>query len=158
MCTDETSNHKCYVYMYVPHSCSVAMEKLDAMLDDAEAWQSQYRAINSDDVDAMKVPQCCETFVALTTSMTERYRPLASVARRSDFLDLQLEVFEEFHTRLAQVKNANLLHPLAPTFGAILNTCYYILEVLKEWANVPVSPLFCPLRSPYGILFITFRH
>ena len=116
----------------------VAMEKLDAMLDDSEAWQSQYSDVSGDDIDELKIPQCCETFVALTSLMTERYRALASVARRSDFLDLQLEIFEEFHARLAQVKNANLLHPLAPTFGAILNTCHYVLEVLQEWSNLPV--------------------
>ena len=49
---------------------AVAMEKMDAMLSDVNAWQSQYADVGDDIDDELKVPQCGESFVTLVSAMT----------------------------------------------------------------------------------------
>ena len=46
------------------------MEKMDAMLSDVNAWQSQYADVGDDIDDELKVPQCGESFVTLVSAMT----------------------------------------------------------------------------------------
>ena len=46
------------------------MEKMDAMLSDSGAWQSQYAQVSDDVDDELKVPQCGESFVTLVSAMT----------------------------------------------------------------------------------------
>ena len=60
------------------------------------------------------------------------------MTHRCDFLTLQLEVLEEYRLRLAQVKNAETDYPLGANYIAILNTVSYVLDTLRDWADLPV--------------------
>lgn len=53
----------------------VALEKMDAMLSSATAWQSQYRDM-SVEADDMKVPECGESFMTLMLTITGKQQHL----------------------------------------------------------------------------------
>jgi len=72
---------------------------------------------------------------------SDRYKLLPSMAHRMDFLKLQLELLDDFRIRLLQVKKeifANKADHLNQQYSAILNTAYYITDILCQWANLPV--------------------
>lgn len=48
--------------------CTVAVEKMDAMLSAEGAWSSQYKDIS--DMDELKAPDCAETFMTLLQVIT----------------------------------------------------------------------------------------
>ncbi|XP_053393642.1 RAD50-interacting protein 1-like isoform X2 [Mercenaria mercenaria] len=110
-----------------------AIEKLDGMMSSPTAWDSQYRHIA--DVDELKVPECGESFMTLMLTITDRYKPLPHSSQKLCFLDLQLELLEDFRVRIIQVKD-NTHNPLSDCFCSILNTAYYVTEVLREWSEL----------------------
>ncbi|KAL4240719.1 RAD50-interacting protein 1 [Mactra antiquata] len=110
-----------------------AQEKLDGMMSSATAWDSQYRHIA--DVDELKVPECGESFMTLMLTITDRYKPLPHSTQKLLFLDLQLELLEDFRFRITQVKD-NTHNPLSDCFCSILNTAHYVVEVLREWSEL----------------------
>jgi len=48
--------------------CSVALEKMDAMLSLPTRWNCQYQEIA--DVDELKLSECGETFMMLISTLT----------------------------------------------------------------------------------------
>ena len=70
--------------------------------------------------------------------ISDRYKPLPHPSHKLRFLDLQLELLEDFRIRVVQVKD-NTHNPLGERFCAIMNTAYYITEVLREWSELIVS-------------------
>ncbi|KAL3877501.1 hypothetical protein ACJMK2_035200 [Sinanodonta woodiana] len=111
-----------------------ALEKLDFMMSSSTAWKSQYKDIA--DVDEMKVPECGESFMTLMLTITDRYKHLPHPAHKIQFLDLQLELLEDFRIRIVQVMKDVTHSPLGDRYCAILNTTYYISEVLREWSEL----------------------
>ena len=75
---------------------------------------------------------------SLFFSITDRYKPLPHPSHKLQFLDLQLELLEDFRIRIVQVKD-NTHNPLGERYCAIMNTAYYITEVLREWSELVVS-------------------
>ena len=69
----------------------------------------------------------------------ERYKPLPYPVHRLKFLDLQLELLDDFRIRMLQIKNEENNNPLGHGYCAILNTINYIVDVLKDWSEVVVS-------------------
>ena len=65
----------------------------------------------------------------------ERYKLLPSVAHRLRFLELQLELLEDFRMRLQQVKASEASEPLNPCYCAILNTANHLLACLHDWSD-----------------------
>ncbi|CAH1793862.1 unnamed protein product, partial [Owenia fusiformis] len=111
-----------------------ALEKVDMMLTSNTAWEFQYKEVS--DVDDMKVPECGESFVTLAHTITDRYKPLPYPHHKLRFLDVQLELFDDFRIRLLQVMKEEAHNPLGERFCAILNTVHYIAEVLTEWSDL----------------------
>ena len=70
---------------------------------------------------------------------TDRYSMLPHLAQRLHFLDLQLELLDDYRIRLLQVMKQTVSDPVNPDFCAILNTVNYIMDVLKQWGELVVS-------------------
>ena len=58
---------------------------------------------------------------------------------RLDFLELQLELLEDYRYRLMQIKTDVMQDPLGQCYAALLNTVSYMTEVLREWTELVVS-------------------
>lgn len=71
---------------------------------------------------------------------TDRYKPLPNAEQKLHFLDLQLELLEDFRVRLIQVKGT-FQNPLGDCYCSILNTSHYVAEVLREWSELVVSKI-----------------
>jgi hypothetical protein len=108
-----------------------ASEKMDAMLSSDTAWLP----LGTPELDELRVTECGESFLTLLLTITERYSSLPQPGHRLQFLELQLELLDEFRVRLLQ-----LLHetsePLNPRLVAILNTISYLALVLQEWGGL----------------------
>ena len=78
----------------------------------------------------------------LISLISERYKPLPSAAHRVRFVDLQLELLDDYRIRLLQIRHEASQDPLSSVFLAILNTVNYIAEVLHEWKDLDVSTLY----------------
>lgn len=103
------------------------------MLSSDTAWFPQ----GTPELDELRVTECGESFLTLLLTITERYSSLPQPGHRLQFLELQLELLDEFRVRLLQ-----LLHetsePLNPQLLAILNTISYLALVLQEWGGLTV--------------------
>lgn len=112
-----------------------AREKMDAILSSDTAWLP----LGTPELDELRVTECGESFLTLLLTITERYSSLPQPGHRLQFLELQLELLDEFRVRLLQ-----LLHetsdPLSPRLIAILNTINYLASVLQEWGGLTVLP------------------
>jgi len=106
---------------------------MDAMLSSDTAWLP----LGTPELDELRVTECGESFLTLLLTITERYSSLPQPGHRLQFLELQLELLDEFRVRLLQ-----LLHetsePLNPRLVAILNTISYLALVLQEWGGLTV--------------------
>jgi len=106
---------------------------MDAMLSSDTAWLP----LGTPELDELRVTECGESFLTLLLTITERYSSLPQPGHRLQFLELQLELLDEFRVRLLQ-----LLHetsePLNPQLVAILNTMSYLALVLQEWGGLTV--------------------
>jgi hypothetical protein len=61
---------------------------------------------------------------------------------RLQFLELQLELLDDFRVRLLQLSRLSRSEcddPLGSQLPAMLNTINYIACVLREWGELPVS-------------------
>lgn len=63
---------------------------------------------------------------------------LPSVKAKLRFLDLQLELLDDYRIRLHQIK-VGINEPLSPTYCAILNTVNYMCDVLNDWSELVVG-------------------
>ena len=70
--------------------------------------------------------------------ISDRYKSLPEPALQLEFLDLQLELLEDFRVRLNQVKN-NTHNILSGQYCAILNTAHFVADVLREWSELVVG-------------------
>lgn len=58
---------------------------------------------------------------------------------RLQFLELQLELLDDFRVRVLQVMKSERQDPLTSHYPAILNTVHHIATTLNDWADLPVS-------------------
>ena len=70
--------------------------------------------------------------------LAERYKPLPYAWAKLKFLDLQLELLDDYRIRLLQVKNQENNNPLGKVFTAILNTVSCIVDALIGWSDMVV--------------------
>ncbi|XP_059489924.1 RAD50-interacting protein 1 [Neocloeon triangulifer] len=110
-----------------------AGERMDRMLCSETAWQ----ALASQE-EQLKVTECADAFIALLATMTDRFRHLPQPGHRLQFVELQLELIEEWRVRLVQILREERLLPLASRLPAILNSVCYVAAVLREWAEQPL--------------------
>ncbi|XP_034181746.1 RAD50 interactor 1 isoform X1 [Osmia lignaria lignaria] len=111
-----------------------ATEKMDVILSSSTAWE---KLINSDS-DDMKVTECADAFLTLLTTISDRYKHLPQPGHRLQFLELQLELIDDWRIRLLQLLCENYEHLsyhvfLTSLIPCILNTLHYVATVLEEW-------------------------
>jgi len=89
--------------------------------------------------DGLLVPKAADSFLAVLLSVTERYKFLAASTHRLDFLELQLQLLEDFRLRLVQVCRAEqeTHSPLQSHFCPILCTVEHLRCVLASWGETP---------------------
>ncbi|KAJ8021540.1 RAD50-interacting protein 1 [Holothuria leucospilota] len=110
-----------------------AGQKMDALLASKTAWISQYKDVS--EADDSKVPESVENFMTLILVITERYKSLPSPTHHLQFLDLQLDLLDDFRIRLLQVMKLQASRPLSGQYSAIVNGVEYIIGVLEEWSD-----------------------
>ncbi|XP_012271861.1 RAD50-interacting protein 1 isoform X2 [Orussus abietinus] len=108
-----------------------ATEKMDAILSSETAWDTLTGASN----DGMKVTECAEAFLTLLMTITDRYSHLPQPGHRLQFLELQLELIDDWRVRLLQLLHEEYTDPLSSIVPKILNTQRYVSSVLVEWAD-----------------------
>ncbi|XP_039306854.1 RAD50-interacting protein 1 isoform X3 [Solenopsis invicta] len=106
-----------------------ATEKMDAILNSNTAWER----LMGHDIDDMKVTECADAFLTLLTTISDRYKHLPQPGHRLQFLELQLELIDDWRVRLLQLLHENYEDPLTSLMPYILNTLHYVATILEEW-------------------------
>lgn len=125
-----------------------ATEKMDIMLS-SSASSSPFQSItpttpdpsseltnSSSTSDASAITTCADQFVTLLQTITERYEALPSPGHRLQFLELQLELLDDFRVRLLQLVNREMTEGgalMETRVPKIVNTVYYVENVLGDW-------------------------
>lgn len=88
--------------------------------------------------EEFKITICADTFVTLLQTITERYESLPQPGHRLQFLDLQVELLDNFRIRLLQLANSadDRKDLMESKVASIANTTYYIENVLLDWGNM----------------------
>lgn len=110
------------------------MEKMDSMLlhSSAESFQPV-----ASDLDELKITGCADMFITLLQTITERYECLPQPGHRIQFLDLQLELLDDFRIRLLQIAHEEKISDIVESkIPMIANTLYYIENVLLDWGTM----------------------
>jgi len=105
-----------------------AFEKVDEVMRGEGAWESETDGIT---------PRAAESFLTLLLSVTERYKFLSATKHKIDFLELQVELLEDFRVRLVQLVRAEQESPLTSNLCPILNTVDHVITVISNWADTP---------------------
>ncbi|XP_058462968.1 RINT1-like protein [Malaya genurostris] len=118
-------------------------DKMDTMLKSEDSWQF----LDPANLDDMKIPRCADQFIRLLDAIKERYCALPQPGQQLQFLDLQLELIDNFRRRLVQLHNSPGADNVSST--KILNAINYITSVLREWGeNVHYLHLHAALYGP----------
>ncbi|XP_013199774.2 RAD50-interacting protein 1 [Amyelois transitella] len=121
-----------------------ALAKMDEMLSNDQWCEPVALGVGSAVGSMLWVPRGADWFIALLKTIEERYAVLPQPGHRLQFLELQLELIEEWRVRLTQLLSAavstltvdSLLtastgHPLL----AHINTAHHTRSVLLQWAH-----------------------
>ena len=116
---------------------------MDVLLSSDQAWTSTSGFDTVDDDDGVRLTECAEGFLQMLLAITDRYKALPQPGHRLQFLDLQLDLLDEFRIRLLQLaRQEKFLGLLAkssqPNICAILNTVAAVVNVLNDWTDLPV--------------------
>lgn len=107
---------------------------MDAILTSDSAWIF----IDPNNLEDLKIPKCADQFIRLLDAIRERYCNLPQPGHQLQFLNLQLELIENFRRRLVQLHNSSI--NIVSTAMA-LNTINYLTSVLREWGENVVCVL-----------------
>ncbi|XP_062549793.1 RINT1-like protein [Armigeres subalbatus] len=120
-------------------------DKMDAMLKSVDPW----KFLDPANLDDMKIPCCADQFIRLLDAIRERYCSLPQPGQQLQFLELQLELIDNFRRRLVQLHNSP--GPDCVSSTKILNAINYITSVLREWGeNVHYLHLHAALYGPHA--------
>ena len=117
-------------------------DKMDSMLKIDDPWEF----LDPANLDELKIPKCADQFIRLLDAIKERYCILPQPGQQLMFLELQLELIDNFRRRLVQLYNSHV-----DNVGStkILNAINYITSVLREWGeNVHYLHLHAALLGP----------
>lgn len=93
-----------------------------------------FQSMVATDVDDLKTTGCADVFVTLLQTITERYECLPQPGHRLQFLELQLELLDDFRIRLLQIAHEEQITDIVESkIPMIANTLYYIENVLLDW-------------------------
>lgn len=107
-------------------------DKMDEILKTGAPWES----IDPNNLEELRIPKCADQFVRLLDAIRERYCGLPQPGHQLQFLNLQLELIENFRRRLAQLHNSSTENVKTTH---ILNAINYVVLVLREWGENIVS-------------------
>ncbi|KAK9882088.1 hypothetical protein WA026_018934 [Henosepilachna vigintioctopunctata] len=115
-----------------------AIEKMDNILSlsTLESSMEPFSALTSNEEEDMKVTVCADAFMTLLKRITDRYESLPQPGHRLQFLDLQLELLDDFRVRLIQIANAEEGNVIESRVPMIANTLFYMENVLVDWGNM----------------------
>ncbi|EFX76487.1 hypothetical protein DAPPUDRAFT_322360 [Daphnia pulex] len=118
-----------------------AVEKMDILLISDKAWTC-VSGDNSEAEDEVRLTECGEGFLQMLLAITDRYKILPQPGHKLQFLDLQLELLDEFRIRLLQLARQDKFHELfahrsSPNISPILNTLTAVINVLDDWTDLP---------------------
>ena len=127
---------------WIEMESNLVKEKLDLLLSD---WENCWKPEVLDDPYLKFIPRSANMFLTLLDCISNRYQRLPSFKHRKQFFLVQLELLDEFRTRLMQLKNQEKVIPLNESFIGILNSAYYVTRVLTQWSSeVQYSTLSLP--------------
>ncbi|CAK1547129.1 unnamed protein product [Leptosia nina] len=120
-----------------------ALSKMDEMLDTEQWIEPVVAGVGAAIGSLLWVPRGSDWFISLLKTIEDRYVTLPQPGHRIQFLELQLELIEEWRIRLTQIMSATAdsltpdcflvagPHPLT----AIINTAQHTRSVLLQWAH-----------------------
>ncbi|XP_032519394.2 RAD50-interacting protein 1 isoform X1 [Danaus plexippus] len=120
-----------------------ALSKMDETLDNSQWIEPVASGVVSAVGSVLWVPRGADWFIALLKTIEDRYAMLPQPGHRLQFLELQLELIEEWRIRLTQLLGAAMTSLTPDTFLtagphpliAIINTAHHTRNVLLQWAN-----------------------
>lgn len=129
----------------------VSADKMDFMLQSPGAWEFT----DPCNLEELKIPKCADHFIRLLDAIKDRYSCLTQPGHQMQFLNLQLELIDNFRRRLAQLDGCGSVDR-----PKILNAINYITSVLREWGENVVRDLtsFKHLNSTNKLLFQHYLH
>ena len=118
---------------------------MDVLLISDKAWTC-VSGDSSEAEDEVRLTECGEGFLQMLLAITDRYKILPQPGHKLQFLDLQLELLDEFRIRLLQLARQDKFHELfanrsSPNISPILNTLTAVINVLEDWTDLPVTIL-----------------
>ena len=93
----------------------------------SDLWSCTYS-----DIDTMKPPKCAEWFILIIKSITDRYSSLPYPSKRLRFVNLQLDLLNDFHLRLCQIIRDEANSSFSKTYLGVLSTVNYVIYILDE--------------------------
>ncbi|KAJ0177152.1 hypothetical protein K1T71_007161 [Dendrolimus kikuchii] len=122
-----------------------ALSKMDETLGSEQWSEAVASGVGAAVGSVLWVPRGADWFIALLKTIEDRYAVLPQPGHRLQFLELQLELVEEWRVRLTQLLSAALesltvesflspgpkCHPLT----AIINAAHHTRTVLLQWAH-----------------------
>ncbi|KAB7496371.1 RAD50-interacting protein 1 [Armadillidium nasatum] len=105
-----------------------ALELMDDFVASPYSWQSE---------DPGGICHCGEQLILLLQGITDRYKGLFQPGHRLQFLDLQLELLDDFRVRILQLAKSELSDPFNSNYIPILNTVHYMVNTIGDWADLP---------------------
>lgn len=82
------------------------------------------------ELEELKIPKCADQFARLLEAIKERYCILPQPKHQKQFLELQIELIDDFRQRLLQLHKE-----YSATTLNVLNAIFYITAVLQEWGE-----------------------
>lgn len=118
---------------------------MDEILSGPEPWSF----IDPDNLEELKIPKCADQFMRLLDAICERYCNLPQPGHQLQFLNLQLELIENFRRRLVQLHSSDS----GVNTTMVLNAINYVNSVLREWGEnvVGVNERFVKMPSFHRI-------
>lgn len=105
-----------------------AFELMDELVSDEGAWLA---------LESGEAAHCGEQLILLLQGITDRYKRLPQPGHRLQFLELELELLDDFRVRVLQVMKSEKQDPLTSNYPAILNTVHHITATLSDWGDLP---------------------
>ncbi|KAL1116060.1 hypothetical protein AAG570_005555 [Ranatra chinensis] len=119
-----------------------ARDKMRRMLSSATAWSEVCLDNRTTEVN--------RTYLAILSSMTDRYSALLQPGHKLQFVDLQIELTKElclsFEEVLQEERQGDALNSRLP---AVLNTASYLMTSLQQWQATPEMLLLEHYKDQY---------
>ena len=132
-----------------------AVDKMDVLLSSEKTWSCVGGYDGTEEDDGVRLTHCAEGFLQMLLAITDRYKTLPQPGHRLQFLDLQLDLLDEFRIRLLQLARQDAfldLQALAKNSSnnicAILNTVSAVVNVLTDWSDLPVIKILLWMIHP----------